>query len=62
MRRKSCVNGAEGGAEGAGVDAGRVTRVWDGRDASGRPGAAGVYFVMREVGGRRGVARLVLLR
>jgi hypothetical protein len=47
---------------------GRVVRAamagthWDGRDATGRPVPAGVYFVAVEAGGERGVVRVTVLR
>ena len=36
-------------------------RTWDGRDASGRPAAAGLYLVRLVAGGRVRVAKIALL-
>jgi glucose/arabinose dehydrogenase len=41
---------------------GAAARAWDGRDALGRPVAAGVYWVVAEGGGDRPLTKLVRLR
>ncbi len=43
-------------------DAGAHDFTWDGRDASGRSAAPGIYFVTLEAGGARAYARLVRVR
>ncbi len=42
--------------------AGPHTAAWDGREASGAPAAAGVYFYELCVGGQRLARRVVILR
>jgi flagellar hook assembly protein FlgD len=44
------------------LPAGRHTVRWDGRDATGRPVASGVYFLVLETEERRVTRKLVLVR
>jgi hypothetical protein len=44
------------------ADAGSRVFSWDGRDGSGKPAAAGVYFLRLEGGGEIATRRVVLLR
>ena len=42
--------------------AGYHSAAWDGREASGRPAAAGVYFARLEAAGTRYEQKIILLR
>jgi hypothetical protein len=44
------------------LDAGQRVLVWDGRDASGRTAASGVYFVRAVTGGQALTGRVTMLR
>ncbi len=48
--------------EAGSLDAGLRTVRWDGRDASGQPSPAGLYFARLSVGGERVVKRVALAR
>jgi predicted phosphodiesterase len=43
------------------LPAGAHTLTWDARDATGRPAAAGVYFLTADLGGRRQTRRFLLV-
>jgi hypothetical protein len=44
------------------LDAGQRVLVWDGRDASGRTAASGVYFVRAVTGGQALTGRVMMVR
>jgi flagellar hook assembly protein FlgD len=44
------------------LSAGRHEFVWDGRDGTGRPVTAGIYFAVAQVGGARSIQRVARTR
>jgi flagellar hook assembly protein FlgD len=48
--------------DGATIPAGRRTAVWDGRDASGRDAAAGLYFYRLTTEDFSGTGRMMLVK
>ena len=46
----------------ANLDVGNHSRIWDGRDHSGRPQPAGIYFYYLKTSGKKIVQRIALVR